>query len=96
MEKIYNQIRGLNPYPGAWTILENKDQETEIKIYKGNMVLEEHEMSPGSILVSKKQIRVAAKNGFLDITDLKMAGKKRMDAISLLNGYVFHEGCKLL
>jgi methionyl-tRNA formyltransferase len=95
LNKIYNQIRGLNPYPGAWTMLQNNGQETEIKIYQGNMVIEEHEMSPGSIIVSKKQFRVAAENGFLDITDLKMAGKKRMDAISLLNGYEFHKGCKL-
>ena len=96
LEKIYNQIRGLNPYPGAWTMLQNNGQETEIKIYKGHIVLEEHKMAPGSILISKKQMRVAAENGFLDITNLKMAGKKRMDAISLLNGYEFHEGCKLL
>ena len=96
LEKIYNQIRGLNPYPGAWTMLQNNGQETEIKIYKGHIVLEEHKMAPGSILISKKQMRIAAENGFLDITDLKMAGKKRMDAISLLNGYEFHEGCKLL
>ncbi len=95
LEKIYNQIRGLNPYPGAWTMLHNNNQETEIKIFNGNMVLEKHEMSPGSIIVAKKQLRVAAENGFLDITDLKMAGKKRMDVISLLNGYEFHEGCNM-
>lgn len=95
LEKIYNQIRGLNPYPGAWTMLDNNGQETEIKIFNGIMVLEEHHMTPGSVLVSKKQLRIAAENGFFDITDLKMAGKKRMDAISLLNGYEFHEGCKL-
>jgi methionyl-tRNA formyltransferase len=94
-EKIYNHIRGLNPYPGAWTILKNKDEEIELKIYKGNMVLEHHEMSPGTILISKKQLRVATQNGYLDITDLKMSGKKRMDAISLLNGYTFYEGCNL-
>ena len=95
MGKIYNQIRGLNPYPGAWTILKNKGEEIELKIYKGNMVLEEHEISPGTVLISKKQLRVATQNGFLDITDLKMSGKKRMDAISLLNGYTFDEGCNL-
>ena len=95
LEKIYNQIRGLNPYPGAWTMLHNNGQETEIKIFNGIMVPEEHHMTPGSVLVSKKQLRIAAENGFFDITDLKMAGKKRMDAISLLNGYEFHEGCKL-
>ena len=95
LEKIYNQIRGLNPYPGAWTILKNNGDEIELKIYKVNMVLEEHKISPGIVLISKKQLRVAAQNGFLDITDLKMSGKKRMDAISLLNGYTFHEGCNM-
>jgi methionyl-tRNA formyltransferase len=95
LEKIYNQIRGLNPYPGAWTILKNNGEEIELKIYKVNMVLEEHKISPGIVLISKKQLRVAAQNGFLDITDLKMSGKKRMDAISLLNGYTFHEGCNM-
>ena len=95
LEKIYNQIRGLNPYPGAWTILKSNGEEIELKIYKVNMVLEEHKISPGIVLISKKQLRVAAQNGFLDITDLKMSGKKRMDAISLLNGYTFHEGCNM-
>lgn len=95
LEAIYNQIRGLSPYPAAWTILQNNDQEIELKIYGGHMIIEEHDLAPGSILVSKKQLRVATKKGFLDITDLKMAGKKRMDAISLLNGYSFHSGCNL-
>lgn len=95
LRKIYDQIRGLNPYPGAWTVLKNNGEEIELKIYEGNMVLEEHEISPGTLLISKKQLRVATQNGFLDITDLKMSGKKRMDAISLLNGYTFHEGCNL-
>ena len=96
LEQVFNQIRGLNPYPGAWTILKNNDMEIEIKIYNGQKIAEEHKMSPGSILVSKKKLRIATKNGFLDITDLKMAGKKRMDVISLLNGYEFHQGCNML
>ena len=95
LKKIYNQIRGLNPYPGAWTMLNNNGEEIELKIYHGNVIFEEHNMSPGHILISKKQLRVATENGFFDIKDLKMAGKKRMDAISLLNGYTFHEGCNL-
>jgi len=95
LKNIYNQVRGLNPYPGAWTMLNNNGEETELKIYQGDMVFEKHEFLPGSLHVSKKQLRVAAENGFFDIKDLKMAGKKRMDAISLLNGFTFHEGCKL-
>jgi len=95
LKNIYNQVRGLNPYPGAWTMLNNNGEETELKIYQGDMVFEKHEFLPGSLHVSKKQLRVATENGFFDIKDLKMAGKKRMDAISLLNGFTFHEGCKL-
>lgn len=95
LKKIYDQVRGLNPYPGAWTMLNNNGEETELKIYRGNMILEKHEFEPGSLHVSKKQLRVATENGFFDITDLKMAGKKRMDTKSLLNGYTFHEGCNL-
>lgn len=94
-EKIYNQIRGLSPYPGAWTVLSNKDQEIEIKIYEAIMLVENHEFSPGHIIVSKKQLRIATQNGFIDVKDLKMAGKKKMNAISLLNGYVFDHGAKV-
>jgi methionyl-tRNA formyltransferase len=95
LQKVYNHIRGLSPYPGAWTLLENNGQQTEIKIYQGIMIPETHQLQPGSILASKKNLRVALTNGFLEITDLKMAGKRRMDAISLLNGYVFHKEAKV-
>ncbi len=95
VKKVYDHVRGLSPYPGAWTTLENNGQQTEIKIYKGAMIPEKHQLLPGSILASKKNLRVAVANGFLEITDLKMAGKRRMDAISLLNGYEFHSKCKM-
>ncbi len=95
LEKVYNHIRGLSPYPGAWTILDNDGQQTEVKIYKAKMIPEQHQLLPGSIVATKKNLRVAVANGFLEITDLKMAGKRRMDAISLLNGYVFHRESKM-
>jgi methionyl-tRNA formyltransferase len=94
-ESIYNQVRGLSPYPGAWTYLENNGSHIELKIYRAEALKEDHELEPGMLSVSKKNIRVAVKDGFIDIMDLKMSGKKRMDAKSLLNGYEFHAGCKL-
>lgn len=95
-EIIYNQIRGLSPYPGAWTSLSNNEQEIEMKIYGANMLVEHHNLVPGAIMVSKKNLRIATQNGFIDIKDLKLAGKKRMDAVSLLNGYIFYEGSKVV
>lgn len=96
MQQIYNHIRGLSPFPGAWTLLDNNDQQIELKIYNGLMIAETHKLSPGTIVFSKKKLRVAVANGFVEITDLKMAGKRRMDAISLLNGYEFKSGCKMI
>ena len=92
---IYNHIRGLNPYPGAWTILNNDKDQIEVKIYEGEIIEESHNHPIGHLTVSKKNLLVAVKNGFFKITDLKLAGKRRMDAISLLNGYEFHNGSKM-
>ncbi len=94
-ELIYNHIRGLNPYPGAWTILENNKEKIELKIYESEIIDDVHELEIGQLLITKKRIMVALKHGLLEIKDLKLAGKRRMDTISLLNGYEFHGGSKM-
>ena len=95
LSKIHNHIRGLNPYPAAWTKLENQGNITELKIYGGKMIDEKHDLPIGTIVTTKKTLRVSVTNGFYEILDLKVAGKRRMDASSLLNGYEFHNGAKL-
>ena len=92
---IYNHIRGLNPYPGAWTILENNKEQIEVKIYDGLILEEAHQYPIGHLVISKKKMLVAIKEGFFEIKDLKLAGKRRMETISLLNGYEFHNGSKV-
>ncbi|MCA0931685.1 methionyl-tRNA formyltransferase [Lutimonas saemankumensis] len=93
---IYNHIRGLSPYPGAWSTLENNQKKIELKIYKTKIITEQHDLEKGVIVASKKNLKVAVENGFIEILDLKLAGKKRMDARSLLNGYIFSEGSKMI
>jgi len=94
-QSIYNHIRGLNPYPGAWTVLENNKEQIEVKIYDGLILEEPHQYPIGHLVVSKKKMLVALKEGFFEIKDLKLAGKRRMETISLLNGYEFHNGSKV-
>lgn len=94
--QIYNHIRGLCPYPGSWTILENDGEQIELKIYKTEMLEEAHNLEPGTIIKSKKNLKIAVQDGFIDILELKMAGKRKMDAISLINGYEFKQDCKLI
>ncbi|MDO6803374.1 methionyl-tRNA formyltransferase [Wenyingzhuangia sp. 1_MG-2023] len=92
---IHNHIRGLNPYPAAWTTLVDNEQEISVKIYDCEAILENHDLQPGQLVTDKKTIKVATQDGFLKINKLKLAGKKLMDSVSLLNGYSFCNASKM-
>ncbi len=96
IKKIYDHIRGLSPYPSAWTLLEQDDKQVECKIYGSGMITEKHALEPGSIRADKKEIRVAAPGGFLKIEVLQLSGKRKMDAASFLNGFQFKEGDRFI
>jgi len=91
IDTIYNLIRGLSPYPGAWCALNNPEEVGTLKIYKAEKRMYNHNKKIGSILIENKEIVVAVKNGALVLQNLQLPGKKRMNAIDLLNGFVFHK-----
>lgn len=83
---IYNLIRGLAPYPAAFTFLNNK----KLKIYKAVKVDRVPAVSPGSFETDQKTyLQFACKNGYLSVLELQLEGKKRMDIASFLRGYHF-------
>ncbi len=86
---IYNKVRGLNPYPAAWTTLTNGDDSIQLKIYDVRMDLCKHNYTVGAVISSKKELKIAVKEGYLIIDSLKLAGKRKMETQSLLNGYTF-------
>ena len=88
-EEIHNLIRGLSPYPAAWCIIHQEEQEWNVKIYESVFHPEIHSMNVGCILATKKEIKVAVKNGFIQIKNIQMPGKKRLTAAELLNGMTF-------
>tara|TARA_R110001592_G_scaffold176171_1_gene415662 strand:- start:1066 stop:2010 length:945 start_codon:yes stop_codon:yes gene_type:complete len=96
LENIYNKIRGLNPFPSAWTIIKNNDEEISAKIYAIQKEICEHQFSVGKIITTKKEMKVAVNNGFIIIDEIKLSGKKKMDIKSLLNGYPFSTDAKML
>lgn len=91
LTNTYNLIRGLNPYPAAWTTLINNDDEIKVKIYDVKKESASHNHKTGTIISSKNEIKVAAAQGYLIIESLQLSGKKQMDSKSLLNGFRFHE-----
>ena len=93
---VYNHIRGLNPYPAAWTTIKNGEEEISAKIYGVTKEFLPHDLANGTVIASKKELKIATKDGYLIIDQIKISGKKLMDAKSLLNGFQFHEEAKAL
>ena len=99
---IYNLIRGLSPYPGAYTELVKDDKTLQLKIYAGEKLTPEQlgallagtgkpaeeGMAPGNILSDGKSwLAVTTADGAISLTDLQAAGKKRMNVRDFLAGF---------
>ena len=86
-KRIYDFIRGLSPYPGAWTTLLGPDGKTvDLKIFKTTKTEKNPGMRPGMIVVYKGVLYITTGDFLLQIDELQMAGKKRMSARDFLNG----------
>jgi methionyl-tRNA formyltransferase len=94
--EIYNLIRGLNPYPSAWCYFNDNNEEWNVKIHDAKVILENHNYSIGSIICSKKEMKIAVKKGFIQVLSIQFPGKKKMNSAELLNGMTFSETAKVL
>ncbi|WP_298115499.1 methionyl-tRNA formyltransferase [Flavobacterium sp.] len=92
--EIYNLIRGLSPYPNAWCFFKDGTEEWNVKLYDAKLIEESHNLEVGSIITTKKEIKIAVNNGFLEILSLQFPGKKRMKSFELLNGISFSINAK--
>ncbi|WP_288982106.1 methionyl-tRNA formyltransferase [uncultured Flavobacterium sp.] len=88
---IFNLIRGLSPYPAAWTYIKDGENEWNVKIYAASFEEKEHIDAVGKVSTTKKEIFITTKDGVLKVTSLQFPGKKRMLAHELLNGITFSE-----
>jgi methionyl-tRNA formyltransferase len=97
MKKIHDHIRGLSPYPAAFTELISTDDKTySIKIFKTETERSDHTETIGSVHTdSKTYIKVAVKDGFINITDLQLPGKKRLAVSELLRGFQLNNSWKV-
>ncbi len=85
-KQVYDFVRGLNPYPGAWTTLVAPDgKETVLKIYKTRKTGKQGQGS-GTFCVDGKTLCVSAADQLLELVEVQLAGKKRMAARDFLNG----------
>jgi len=90
-KQIHDQIRGLSPYPTAWTFLSLNNEVLAVKIYESNFIEDEHQLKIGTVITTKKQIKVAVNGGFIEILSLQLPAKKRVKSHELVNGVTFSE-----
>lgn len=91
VKKVYDLIRGLSPYPAAWTELKTPGGETlMLKVFETEKIETPHDLSPGMIRTDGKTfIDVAANDGFVRLNVLQLAGKKRLKVDEFLRGFPF-------
>ena len=86
-EKVFNFIRGMSPFPAAWTTLDNLN----CKIYKATKGVDAPLQEPGSMSTDgKKYLRFFTLDGFIEVQELKLQGKRKMSIKDFLNGYKFN------
>jgi methionyl-tRNA formyltransferase len=86
VRRVYNHIRGLSPYPAAYTYLDGK----MLKIYRAELVEEDHCRDPGYYESDgKTALLYYAPGGYLSLKEIQLEGKKRMDIEDFLRGYAF-------
>ena len=76
--------------------MNNNKEVSAIKIYNCDFEVIEHSYDNGHILTTKKELKVATSNGYLNIYEIKIPGKRKMDVKSLLNGFTFDENSKMM
>lgn len=96
VDKVYNKIRGLNPFPAAWCYLINGEEKLSVKLFGVTMESDTHNLNQGTITISKNKLKVAVPGGYINVIEIQLPGKRKMDVKSLLNGYKFEENAKML
>lgn len=93
LKQVYDFIRGLSPYPAAWTELQSPDgNRIVVKIYESEKIETEHSLSSGTIVTDgKKELNIAVSGGFISVKELQLPGKKRLKTDELLRGFKLTE-----
>ena len=88
--EVYNHIRGLSPYPAAWSaFVDAQGTEYQFKVFKTSHPekFQSSPVAPRTIEYTKHTIKIACADGFIEILSLQLAGKKRMSSDEFLRGF---------
>lgn len=87
-QQLHNFVRGMSPYPAAWTVLDNGETQIATKIFETAFEVKTHPETPGTLSIEgKDNLKVAVSDGYILIKSLQMAGKKRLSTNEFLRGF---------
>jgi methionyl-tRNA formyltransferase len=95
-ENIYNFIRGLSPYPAAFTTIKINNEQKTLKIFAGTFEINKDNSSPGKLEISKTEFNISTKNGIYKPMEVQLEGKKRMSVKDFLNGFRDFENMEII
>jgi methionyl-tRNA formyltransferase len=97
-KSIHNLIRGLSPYPTAFTYLQKDDEEKiQLKIYESGYEISSQNQIPGGVFTDgKKTFKVSTPDGYINIKSLQVPGKRKMNTAEFLNGFKGIERYRLM
>lgn len=94
INQIHDFIRGLSPYPAAWSSIQDRESGKKLtfKIQEITKVLESHQQPLGTIITDgKSELKIAVDGGFIQLDKIQLEGKKAMETGALLNGFSFEK-----
>ena len=95
MNEIHDFIRGISPYPTAWTEIKKENEILSLKIFRSAKEIADHKNEKGEIVSDGKTfMKVAVKEGFIVLSELQLAGRKKMNIEEFLRGFSF-DGWKI-
>lgn len=95
LEEIHCFVRAMNPYPGAWVLLHEKNSTLTMKVFEAEIRKEKHNTPVGYVRVENREIQIAHPEGWLICLHIQLPNKRKMKASELLNGYAFDENCRI-
>ena len=96
IHEIYNHIRGLSPYPAAWTTLSTNSEEILVKVYESRIEKADHDFDNGRVIRTKKELKIAVRGGYIQLLEIQLPGKRKMQIHDVLNGLNIDENARML
>ena len=93
---IENFIKGMSPYPTAWTQLNQEPETVILKVFEATFIKMSHDSKIGSIIKSKKELKIAVRDGFIVLLKIQLPGKRAMNILEVLNGLQLKENAYIL